>query len=199
MDVRNIANKIIDLKNADLQLRSKLVQNGQLGKGYHPDMEKLHIENAEKLNDIIQTIGFPTIDKVGEEASEAAWLIIQHSIGNPGFMKKCEELLKIAVSENKANPRNLAYLSDRIAVSEGKLQLYGTQFDWDENGELSPDKYDDLIKVNERRKSIGWNTLEEQTAIIRNQAADENQAPPEDFAKRKKEVEEWRQKAGWLK
>lgn len=199
MDLENIANNIIDMKNADLALRSKLALSGQLGAGYHHEMEQLHMRNTRLLNDMIDSIGYPTIDKVGEEASEAAWLIIQHSIGNPGFMKKCEELLKIAVSENKANPKNLACLSDRIAVSEGKLQQYGTQFDWDENGDLSPNKYDDLIKVNERRISIGLNTLEEQTAIIRKRAADENQAPPEDFVKRTKEMEEWRWKAGWPK
>lgn len=90
-----------------------------------------------------------------------------------------------AVSENKADPKNLAYLTDRIAVFESKPQLYGTQFDWDENGNLSPNLFDDLIKVNERRKSIGLNTLEEQTEIIRIQAKNENQSPPTDIEKRK--------------
>ena len=45
------------------------------------------------------------------------------------------KLLEVAVSENKADPKNLAYLTDRVALFEGKPQLYGTQFDWDENGE----------------------------------------------------------------
>jgi len=198
MDYKSIAARIIALKNADLELRDRLVQNGQLGEGYNEEMEKLHNMNAKILNDIIDTIGYPTIDKVGKEASEATWLVIQHSIGQPDFMKKCVELLKNAVSENKANPRNLAYLIDRIAVYEGKMQLYGTQFDWDGNGELSPNQIDDLAKVNERRKSVGLNTLEEQTVIIRRQAESENQTPPVDFKKRKKEIEEWRKKTGWM-
>lgn len=112
-------------------------------------------------------------------------------------MKKCAELLKNVVHENQADPKNLAYLTDRIAVFEGKPQRYGTQFDWDENGNLSPNYFDDLIKVNERRKSIGLNTLEEQTAILRNQAKIENQTPPSDFEKRKQEMEAWKQDVGW--
>src|SRR5690606_5189198 len=120
-------------------------------------------------------------------------------IGNPDFMKKCAELLEVAVSENKAKPGNLAYLNDRIAVLEGKTQLYGTQFDWDEKGELSPNKFDELSKVNQRRKSIGLNSLEEQTEMIRRQAEAENHVPRLDFAKRKKEIDEWRRKTGWLK
>lgn len=55
-------------------------------------MEKLHNRNAEVLNNIVDKTSYPTVDKVGEEASEAAWLVIQHSIGQPSFMKKCAEL-----------------------------------------------------------------------------------------------------------
>lgn len=197
MDLTQIAETIIDLKNADLALRGKLIQTENLSNGYHEEMKELHNRNAKILNDIIDSIGYPTINKVGKEAGEAAWLVIQHSIAQPEFMKKCAELLKNVVQKNQADPKNLAYLTDRIAVFEGKPQRYGTQFDWDENGNLSPNFFDDLIKVNERRKSIGLNTLEEQTAILRNQAKIENQSPPSDFEKRKQEMEAWKQDVGW--
>lgn len=199
MDYKSIAEKIIDLKNADVALRDKLVQSGQLSEGYHEGMKELHNRNAQTLNDIIDTIGYPTIDKVGTEANKATWLIIQHSIGQPEFMKKCVDLLEIAVRENKADPINLAYLTDRIAVFEGKPQRYGTQFDWDENGNLSPNLFDDLNNVNDRRKSIGLNTLEEQTEIMRRHAKNENQLPPENYEKRKREIEEWKKDVGWTK
>lgn len=199
MDYKSIAEKIIELRNADLELRDKLVQKGELGEGYNEEMEALHNRNAEVLNEIIDAIGYPTIGKVGEEASDAAWLVIQHAIGKPFFMKKCLKLLENAISENKVNPKNLAYLTDRIASFEGSPQQYGTQFDWDENGELSPKIFDDLSKVNERRKSVGLNTLEEQTEIIRRQAENENQSPPIDFEKRKEGFEKWKKKVGWTK
>jgi len=197
MNYKTITKKIIELKNADLELRDKLIQNGQLGEGYNEEMAQLHSKNAEILNEIIDIIGYPTIDKVGKEASEAAWLVIQHSIGQPYFMKKCLTLLENAVTENKADPKNLAYLTDRIASFEGKPQHYGTQFDWDENGELSPNPFDKLTKVNQRRKSIGLNTLEEQTTIIRSQAKSENHSPPADFEKRKQDFEKWKKDVGW--
>jgi len=84
-------------------------------------------------------------------------------------------------------------------VLEGKPQLYGTQFDWDKNGELSPELFDDLIKVNQRRRSIGLNSLEEQTGVIRRQANLEKQTPPADFEKRKAEIEQWKKAVGWTK
>lgn len=199
MYYKNIAKNIIDLKNADLELRDKLVKSQQLSNGYNEEMKKLHNRNTEILSNIINQIGFPTIEKVGKEANEATWLIIQHSIEQPEFMKKCSQLLKKAVSEKKADPKSLAYLTDRIAVFEGKKQLYGTQYDWDEYGILNPNHYDDLTKVNERRKSIGLNTLEEQTEIIRKQMEKENQLPPKDLEKRKKDFEDWKRSVGWQK
>ncbi len=87
-------------------------------------MEQIHIENSEKLEKIINAIGYPTIDKVGIEANEAAWLIIQHAISQPRFMKKCTELLSIEVSRKNADPKQMAYLMNRIAVFEGKPQLF---------------------------------------------------------------------------
>lgn len=197
MNNEKIAEKIIELKNADLELRDKLVQSGQLGNGYNEEMADLHRRNAQLLDEIIDIIGYPTIDKIGKEASEAAWLIIQHSIGEPDFMKKSAELLKEAVSENRADPKGLAYLTDRIAVFEGKPQLYGTQFDWDENGEMNPIQYDDITKVNQRRKVLGLNSLEEQTEIMTERAKNENHRPPKDFEARKREYSEWRKSVGW--
>lgn len=199
MVYKSIAEKIVDLKNADLALREKLIQSRQLSNGYNKEMKELHNRNAKILSDIIDIIGYPTIDKVGKEANEATWLIIQHSIEQPDFMKKCAKLLEKAVSENKADPKSLAYLTDRIAVFEGKEQLYGTQFDWDVQGNLSPNPFDDLNKVNKRRKSIGLNTLEEQTDIIRKQAESENHLPPTNLIKRKQEIEEWKKSVGWIK
>jgi len=199
MDNQSIAAKIIQLKNEDLEFRDQLIRDDQLGNGYNVQMEQLHINNAKLLDEIIKLIGYPTIDKVGKEASEAAWLIIQHSISLPKFMKKCKELLKTAVELRQANPIQLAYLKDRIAALQNESQLYGTQFDWDINGLMSPQRFDDIEKVNQRRKSIGLNNLEEQTNIMRERVISENQSPPVDFKKRRIEFNNWRIKVGWIK
>lgn len=199
MDYPKIAKEIIELQNADLQLRDKLIQNGQLFDGYNKEMEALHNRHAEILNNIIDKIGYPTVEKVGREANQAAWLVIQHSIGQPEFMKKCAVLLEKTVEENQADAKHLAYLTDRIAVFEGEAQLYGTQFDWDAGGEMNPNPFDDLEKVNFRRKTIGLNSLEEQTEIIRKQVFRENQKPPTDLKERTKQADEWRKKVGWIK
>ncbi|MCH7412381.1 hypothetical protein MM213_02710 [Belliella sp. R4-6] len=198
MDYKELAAVLIGLQDADLELRGQLIQIGKLGEGYNEEMASLHRQNAEILDGIIDKIGYPTVGKVGEEANKAAWLVIQHAIGQPHFMRKCSKLLEEALHENQADIVNLAYLTDRIAVFENKPQLYGTQFDWDQNGQLSPNYFDDLGKVNQRRNSLGLNSLEEQTELIRNQAKTENQSPPQDFELRKIEIEKWKKSVGWV-
>ncbi len=101
MNYKSIVKKIIDLRNKDLTLRNDLIQKGLMDEGYHEEMEKMHNLNAEELKDIIDQIGYPDINKVGKEASEAAWLVIQHAIGLPDFMKMCQELLKKQLQKKK--------------------------------------------------------------------------------------------------
>lgn len=156
-DFDKISKKIICLKKKDDSLRAELIRKEVLSNDYSQEMETVHNKNAKALNKIMEQIGFPTADKVGEEASNTALLIVQHAIGQPDFMKKAVRLLEIAVNNKKAVPKYLAYLTDRIAIFEGRPQLYGTQFDWDENREITSNQFDDLAKVNERRKNIGLN------------------------------------------
>lgn len=189
---------IIELKNADLALRTELMHAGQMNEGYHPEMEKLHLKNAALLDEIISEIGYPTETKVGKEGSEAAWLIIQHAISAPDFMESCLRRLEQVVAGGEANPIDLAYLRDRIAVYREQVQLYGTQFDWGENGELNPQPFDNLAEVNRRRKKLGLNTLEEQTEVMRKQAAGENHLSPSDIKERNKKMRAWKKRVGWI-
>jgi len=193
----DLAQQIINLQTADQQLRDRLARSGQLGQGYNEAMQRLHNQNATRLAHIIDDIGYPTVERVGEAANAAAWLVIQHAIGQPAFMRKCLQLLEEAVAEQQADPKHLAYLSDRIAVLAGQPQRYGTQFDWDEQGKLSPNTCDDRAAVDRRRAKLGLNSLAEQTRLMRKRAAEEQQQAPADFDARKREMDDWRKRVGW--
>ena len=60
MEFQIIAEKIIKLKDADLELRNQLIRSGNLGNRYNKEMADLHNRNAKKLNKIIKLIGYPT-------------------------------------------------------------------------------------------------------------------------------------------
>mgnify|MGYP006274094619 FL=1 len=193
-----ISQRILALKQKDDGVRNKLIRAGTLADGYHEEMQAIHNSNTGEIDTIMESIGYPTANKVGREASDAAWLIIQHSIGRPDVMKKSARLLEKAVREKIADPQKLAYLTNRIAVFEGRPQLYGTQFDWNEEGKMTPNQYDNLERVNQRRAAIGLNTLQEQTKLIQKRVEQENQHPPKDLAERNRAFDKWRRSVGWI-
>lgn len=129
MEKPEYAEILIRLVKKDLSVREKLLKENQMGGGYHPEMEQIHRKNAESLRNIIKDIGFPGISKVGEEANEAAWLIVQHSISEPEFMMAFYGLMK--ENEMDINKKHLAYLYDRIQYFQGKPQRFGTQMNAD--------------------------------------------------------------------
>lgn len=191
----DIPQRLKDMAASDLRKRDELAAAGTLFDGYHPDMESLHIRNAKELDAIIDAVGWPHRGIAGADGADAAWLIAQHAISLPDFQRKVLRLLK----ENAGDvpSAQIAMLEDRIRRFEGKPQLYGTQFDWDENGQLSPGAIEDEANVDARRASVGLNSLQERTDEMRSRAAAEGDKPPADMAKRRRDMESWAKKAGW--
>lgn len=194
-----IADDLLDMQAQDLRLRKQLITAGTLFEGYHPEMEALHIRNARRLEEILDTIGWPTAGKVGQEANEAAFLIVQHAISLPDFQRKCLQLMGAAVEQGLETAKPYAYLYDRIRCNEGRPQRFGTQFDWDENGEMSPCTIEDPEGVNARRQACGLVPIEAATAAMRQQVIAEGGTPPADLGKRQQEIQSWRRRTGWIK
>lgn len=191
----DIPRRLTDMAAADLRKRDELVAAGVLFDGYHADMEGLHIDNAKNLEAIIDAVGWPHQGIAGVEGAAAAWLIAQHAISLPDFQRRVLRLLK--ENANDVEPAQIAMLEDRIRRFEGKPQLYGTQFDWDENGQLSPGAIEDEANVDRRRANVGLNSLQERTEEMRRRAETEGDKPPADMAKRRKDMEIWAKKTGW--
>lgn len=88
--------------------------------------QKMITEHTQKMKEIIQKIGWPTISKVGKEASHNAWNLIQHADDDVEFQAECLNLIK-QQEEGEVLKKEIAYLTDRIACNKGELQVYGTQ------------------------------------------------------------------------
>lgn len=143
------------MSRRDFETRQRLAQNLSLFNGYYPEMRAVHEENASILDDVIQESGWPTSAIVGEIGAEAAWLIVQHAIGLPEFQRRRFKLLKKAAVRGEIPAWQPAFLLDRILIYEGKPQVYGTAFDWDEDGLMSPRPIADPASVDERRAAVG--------------------------------------------
>ena len=181
----------------DLRVRGELVETGELFDGYNERMAAVHCENADKLERIVDEFGWPGINLVGDEAAEAAWLVLQHAIGNPPLQRKCLPMLQARAEAGDVAAYQVACLEDRICVFEGRPQLYGTQFDWDENGLMSPQPLADPQKVDDYRQSVGLGPLYEKIKEMRARADVEGHQSPRDFDKRQKEKDAWARSVGW--
>lgn len=183
----------------DEAMRQRLLEAGTLFDGYHPDMETVHVHNAERLAAVIDAQGWPEPERVGEDGAAAAWLILQHSISCPAFMRRGLSLLRAARAEGRelVDPAQLAMLEDRVRVYEGRPQVYGTQHDWDAEGRMSPHPIEDPAHVDARRSGVGLPPLAEATARQRELAVQEGQRPPHDPQARRAMIDAWARRVGW--
>jgi hypothetical protein len=177
----------------DERVRERLAGDGSLFRGYHPEMEEVHLRNADRLRVIVGEIGWPGRSAVGEDGAHAAWRILQHAIGEPELMRGMLPALARAAAAGEASKADLAMLEDRIRVLEGRPQLYGTQYDWDEAGmwmvPIGP--VEDPASIDVRRKAVGL------PPMVWRKPAPEGESPPDDVEAARREMVEWARRVGW--
>lgn len=91
-------------------------------------IEKVEIKQAQNLvivSYILDTYGWLGAEEVGQTATNALFLTIQHN--DLKTQIKYLPLLHKAVLEEKANASDVAMLEDRMAVKRGIKQKYGSQ------------------------------------------------------------------------
>ena len=182
--------KLRFLVDQDHQMRNILIEKGVLSDKYHPEMEKVHINNAQRLKELIDKKGFPVLSNAGERGVRLSWLIIHHSISLPDFMKECLLQMRLAAGQQDYILELLAYTEDRVAYFEGRPQLYGTNCDW-VDGELKPTPIEDASRVDLRRKAMGLPPLKI------NSVPSSFEKPPKDPERKAREFQDWLIRVGW--
>jgi hypothetical protein len=191
----SLRQELLALREEDMRVRAEVIQGASVFAGYHPRMEEVHQRNAARLKEIIAEHGWPGRSLVGEDGAIAAWFIAQHSISDPPFQRRVLELLREALARGEVSPKAPAFLEDRICCFEGRPQIYGTQFEPDRNGVLQPYPIADPEHVNERRRAIGLNTIEERTREMR--AGEQPEPNPAAWAEYERQLQEWLRRVGW--
>lgn len=189
-----IQSRLMAMRARDEQVRNELATDGSLFEGYHPKMEEVHRFNAQELQSVIQEHGWPDEPLVGPEGAEAAWLIAQHAIGEPDFMRRCRTLLDEASSLARVPRWQFAYIDDRIRVFEGKPQRYGTQIDVRPEGAVVHE-LEDPSHVDAWRKEVGLPTM----TIVLDRVQSNNPLPTrEEYEAKEAAGLSWRRTVGWI-
>jgi hypothetical protein len=188
-----LRDELVAMEEYDQRVRAELAADGSLFEGYHPRMEAVHRTNAARLRDILAEFGWPGFALVGERGADAAWLVAQHSIGEPSFMRQCRDLLDEASTRGEVPRWQFAYIDDRIRVFEGSPQRYGTQFRDGPDGPV-PHPLEDASRVEEWRRDLGLRPLAE---IVAKAQADPPPTPRDRAANDAAELA-WRREVGWI-
>lgn len=92
--------------------------------------------------------------KVGNAANQALFLVIQHA--DLATQQKYLPMMRDAVKNKNAQGGALALLEDRVALREGKKQIYGTQIGTNlETNKSIVSPLEDPDNVDKRREKIG--------------------------------------------
>ena len=185
--------RLLALQDHDLAVRSELAADDSLHEGYHPRMEAVHLANAAELGAIIDAQGWPDEARVGCDAAEAAWLVAQHAISNPAFMRRCRALIDEASRAGRVPRWQFAYIDDRIRVFEGRPQRFGTQFDITPQGPVL-ETLEDPRLVDAWRHEVGLGPVSE----VLERAGDSALPTSEVHAARQAAGHAWRRQVGWL-
>ena len=119
--------------------------------------------NLIKIKKILDEKGWLGADIIGKQGNSTLFLVIQHA--DPGTQRKYLPLMREAVQKGNASPSSLALLEDRVALGQGKRQIYGSQVGRDqESGEYYVLPLEDPNNVDKRRATVGLGTLQDYIA-----------------------------------
>jgi Family of unknown function (DUF6624) len=157
-----IARELIAMEESDQQLERRVVNNDPQARtpAFYARKERAQVANTQRCKEIFQEIGYPDESMVGEKASHAFWLLVQHADSDPAFQERVAKAMKPVVLRGQARADLLAMLTDRVRVNTNRLQIYGSQVVIDtRTGRAVPKQMEDGNQVDQRRAEVGLEPL----------------------------------------
>tara|TARA_R110000868_G_scaffold241497_3_gene496384 strand:- start:9153 stop:10010 length:858 start_codon:yes stop_codon:yes gene_type:complete len=130
--VRQTLEAIYDI---DAKLVASSMQNDPNRAHSSEEIAKIDRQHAESLMTIIERFGWPTREMVGLKAVQGAYIAIQHAGHDPDFQSNCLALIQQQVDQGELPGAFLALMTDRVSISRGEPQVFGTQMT------MAPDEF----------------------------------------------------------
>ena len=123
---KKLREELIKMANKQRELLIHVVDKDQTKQSDQEKLHKTYEENIARLCQLIKTHGWPTSALVDQDGVFATF----HILKNAGTYELQRDLLPVIVAAIKKDPlqkREFAGLYDRLRVSAGMKQLFGTQ------------------------------------------------------------------------
>lgn len=116
--------------------------------------------NLFRIKNILDERGWLGSDVIGNQGNSTLFLVIQHA--DLETQLEYLPMMREAVKQGNASASSLALLEDRVALRQGKPQIYGSQVGRNaETGQYYVSPLIEPEKVNERRAEVGLGTIED--------------------------------------
>jgi hypothetical protein len=147
-----LAQELIDMTDEDRRLQPGALSDDFTAQLAH---RRVTVRNGDRLAEIIDEYGWPTVELVGQEAARRAWLVAQHADRQLHLQRRALTLMTATANTGQGDTTQLAMLRDRILVNEGRPQIYGTQIAGIVNGVPVPWPCEDPERMDQRRAEVG--------------------------------------------
>ncbi len=160
---RPLRAQLKDIARKDQEVRYAYIGALQSGDALAADSLLKQMQYVDSVNHaaiyaILDARGWVGRDVIGD-ACEVFWLVIQHS--SMESQRKYLPMFHEAVKRGELDASAVAMMEDRVAVFEGRPQKYGSQVEQNESGEYVPFELLDAQRVDEWRKEVGMESLDE--------------------------------------
>ncbi len=127
-------------------------------------MTAIDCSNTAWLKTQLATVRWFDIPTYGAEADTAAWYLVQHADREPAFQRRMLQELE-GLPRGHTDPKRIAYLWDRVALADKRLQRYGTQGQC-ADATWKPFDVEDAEHLDERRKALGMEPIAEHAQVV---------------------------------
>tara|TARA_R110002072_G_scaffold42064_18_gene118406 strand:- start:32629 stop:33591 length:963 start_codon:yes stop_codon:yes gene_type:complete len=144
----------------DQELVSSSLADDPKMRKHERTVHAIDVAHSDRLKEIVDHIGWPTRDRVGLKATQAAYMVIQHAGHDNDFQNRCLALMIDLVEDGELPASYVALLTDRIRAFQGQSQVFGTQMAMQRNqlGQMVPTPtvpIEDPEHLDERRALMG--------------------------------------------
>lgn len=135
-------------------------------------------DNLRWLKDMIKKSGFPTAQSVGTDGVADAWLLLQHADADPALQTAVLETLRTRHATGGVRKSDLAMLTDRVLLAQGKPQRYASQFVPGADGRPTLQLPADMAGVDQRRADMDLMPLSAYRCVISHSYSSATDAAP---------------------
>ena len=160
--------ELLAMQTRDQQIREKVIElksSNKIDSTLFAQMNQIDSANTIRMKQIIHDSGWPGKSLVGQDGADAVFLIVQHS-SDKLFQRSCLPLMENAFKVGEASGPDLALLTDRVRIYEGKPQLYGSQVRII-NGKIEIDSIVDKSNLDKRRALRGLPPMDEYLKMLK--------------------------------